>query len=237
MRMCKVIARALFAAATSLAFIPGPNGAHANSIAVVNPSFELDPGGNRLSVNGLPITSPTCNPSNSCSWSNGPIYGWAGGGQFQPGGTAFNNVPDGITVAWSNGGAITQTVGSTALAGTTYTLQVDVGFRYDLVSYGPNFPTVSLIVGSNSVNATGVTNMFSGNWYNWTGTYTATAADAGAPIAIDLFSPGIQGDFDNVRLTATPLPSTWTMLVAGFCLLGFFAYGGTKNRIADAFAA
>ncbi len=28
---------------------------------------------------------------------------------------------------------------------------------------------------------------------------------------------------------ATPLPSTWTMLIAGFVGLGFFAYQGSKN--------
>jgi hypothetical protein len=30
----------------------------------------------------------------------------------------------------------------------------------------------------------------------------------------------------------TPVPSTWTMLIAGFVGLGFFAYHGTKNRSA-----
>ncbi len=35
---------------------------------------------------------------------------------------------------------------------------------------------------------------------------------------------------DNVSLTATPLPSTWTMLIAGFVGLGFFAYRGTKKN-------
>jgi hypothetical protein len=30
-------------------------------------------------------------------------------------------------------------------------------------------------------------------------------------------------------VTATPLPSTWTMLIAGFVGLGFFAYRGTKK--------
>ncbi len=33
-----------------------------------------------------------------------------------------------------------------------------------------------------------------------------------------------------VFLTPTPLPSTWTMMLAGFAGLGFFAYRGTKNR-------
>jgi hypothetical protein len=34
----------------------------------------------------------------------------------------------------------------------------------------------------------------------------------------------------------TPLPSTWTMLIAGFVGLGFFAYRGTKKRTAFAAA-
>jgi hypothetical protein len=237
--MRKLIINIARATAVVVAAALVSNSAIASTIAVVNPSFELDPSGNPLPVNGLPMTSGTCNPSTSCSWSNGPIFGWSGGGQFQPGGTAFNPppVPDGITIAWSNGGAITQTVGATALAGRTYKLLVDVGFRYDLVSYGPNFPTVSLIVGGNTVYATGITNLFSGNWYDWTASYTATGSDAGKPISIDLFSPGIQGDFDNVRLTATPLPSTWTMLIAGFVGLGFFAYRGTKKGSAAIAAA
>jgi hypothetical protein len=40
-----------------------------------------------------------------------------------------------------------------------------------------------------------------------------------------------------VSVTATPLPSTWTMLIAGFVGLGFFAYRGTKNRSASLAAA
>ena len=37
-------------------------------------------------------------------------------------------------------------------------------------------------------------------------------------------------------LAATPLPSTWTMLIAGFVGLGLFAYRGSKNRSAIAAA-
>jgi hypothetical protein len=34
----------------------------------------------------------------------------------------------------------------------------------------------------------------------------------------------------TVGVTSTPLPSTWTMLIAGFIGLGFFAYRGSKNN-------
>lgn len=44
------------------------------------------------------------------------------------------------------------------------------------------------------------------------------------------------GDTIQVNFGATPLPS-WTMLIAGFLGLGFFAYRGTKNRAAATAAA
>jgi hypothetical protein len=42
---------------------------------------------------------------------------------------------------------------------------------------------------------------------------------------------------DNVVVSSTPLPSTWTMLVAGFFGIGFFAYRGTKKNSASVAAA
>jgi hypothetical protein len=38
--------------------------------------------------------------------------------------------------------------------------------------------------------------------------------------------------FTVAEVAQTPLPSTWTMLIAGFVGLGFFAYRGSKNRSA-----
>jgi hypothetical protein len=51
----------------------------------------------------------------------------------------------------------------------------------------------------------------------------------------DTFYPNDGGFFDAF-VSATPLPSTWTMLIAGFLGLGFFAYRGSKKNGA-AFAA
>ncbi len=52
----------------------------------------------------------------------------------------------------------------------------------------------------------------------------------------------ISGGADSVTITplsdtAAPLPSTWTMLIAGFAGLGFFAYRGTKKNSAAIAAA
>jgi hypothetical protein len=101
--------------------------AFADVVAADNSSFETLPAG------GLPFDCGT-----GCSYSVAPIPGWAAVGsfgQFQPGPPAtttyFDSVPDGITVAYSNGGTISQTVGPTVQNGVTYTFTVDVGARND----------------------------------------------------------------------------------------------------------
>lgn len=58
------------------------------------------------------------------------------------------------------------------------------------------------------------------------GAFNPTASEAGA--------------YDNIAigaLSATPLPSTWTMLIAGFVGLGFFAARGSKKNAAAIAAA
>jgi hypothetical protein len=52
----------------------------------------------------------------------------------------------------------------------------------------------------------------------------------------DTFYPNNGGSFD-ASVSATPLPSTWLMLLSGFVGLGFFAYRGTKKRAAAIAAA
>ncbi len=200
-----------------LGMLAGANGALAAVIPVSNASFEILPAG------GLPFGCGA-----GCSYSgNDPIPGWVSTGvfgQFQPGVQAsnftyFNSVPDGITVAYSNGGTISQIVSAVAVAGTTYTLNVDVGFRKDL----PDPGSVSLLVGSNTILATGVADPLSGNFVNYTASYTATASDAGGAISILLSSPGAQGDWDNVSLsdsTAIPEPGSLALFGAGLVAVG-----------------
>jgi hypothetical protein len=109
----------------ALALMLAPAAAFAHAIPVANPSFET------LSSDGL---NNFC--GGSCAFSTGlAIPGWnttgSQTGQWITGG--FDGNPpaiDGSVLAYSNGGAISQEVGS-AIAGDTYTLQVDVLARSD----------------------------------------------------------------------------------------------------------
>jgi len=145
--------------------------AHASSIAVQNSSFET-----------LPATWATdATPcGGSCAYSSGSIPDWSttgATGQWIVGGYAGNpSATDGDVLAYSNGGSIYQTVG-TAVAGTTYTLQVDVLHRTDLPLEG----VVELEVGSVIVATAPVVDGGAGTWSDWTAAFTATAADVGRP--------------------------------------------------------
>ena len=195
--------------------------ATAGVISVINPSFEILPAG------GLPFAG--CGPG--CSYSMGAaIPGWTSTnfqtGEFQPGVVAgnfayFNSVPNGITVAYTNGDTISQTLSAIAQAGVTYMLQVAMGFRKDV----PNPGTVALDINGNIVFATGVPLQGSGDWVTYTAFYTANALDAGQPISIILDSQGVQGDWDNVRLTV-PEPSA----LIGVALLSLFGLGIIRRR-------
>jgi hypothetical protein len=180
------------------------------NILVVNNSFETLPAG------GLTLGCGT-----NCSYSVGAIPGWTrsgDSGQFQPGPPAtlayFNNVPDGVTVAYSNVilGTISQTVGQTVQAGITYTLSVYLGNRND--GYN-NQGSAGLRINGNLYLATGI-QAAPGEWTQWTATYTPTnPLDIGKSITIELNSLGPQGDYDNVVLSATPEPGFYGALALG----------------------
>jgi hypothetical protein len=213
-----VLAGAMLAAAAFLA-----SEAQAGTIAVVNPSFETPP------ASGLPFND-----------NEGPysvdtgIPGWtttgSDNGEWQPSGPPFNYLPDGPTVSYTGDGTISQTVGVLAQAGEIYVLQVDLGFRQDCCV--STLATIALDVGSHTIYATGTPSFGSGNWANYTATYTATAADAGKPISIVLASPVSQGDFDNVRLAAVPEPATWALMLIGIGGLGVSLRAGRKTATA-----
>jgi len=208
----------------------------ASALTVLNPSFEVGAAG------GLP------NPCGSgCSYSTGTIPDWTlsgTGGLFQPGSAGYFNqpVPNGITVAWLNGapsgdphglgGYLYQQVG-TVQVGTTYTLNVDVGYRTDVDDNG----VIALQVGGTTVDFYGVAQtpavQGSGDWVDYTATFTGTNAEAGQALYVVLFSGNSgQADFDNVSL-AVPEPGIWAMMLAGFGVLGFMMRGSRRKQPCD----
>lgn len=189
----------------------------AAEIAVANASFETVPA----------VGMGLCGAG--CSFTISPIPGWvnAGGtnGQFLPGSAAgtstyFDYVPDGVAVAFSNLGTISQTLAATARAGSLYTLLVDLGVRHDYGDPG----TATLTIGRSTVVAVGAPAP-GGGWSTYTARYVASARDAGAPITVTLDSSAVQGDFDNVRVSAVgvPEPGSWALLLTGFGIVGIAA--------------
>lgn len=137
-------------------------------------------------------------------------------GTFKPGPPTtiefFDSVLEGVNIGYAQFGAgLSQTVGVTAVAGLTYTLEVDLGERKDVGTFAPGGNgTIELVIGTTRVLATG-TGPVSGGWSTYTATYTALSGDTGKAIQIYLGSASSQmGNFDNARLNSsgTPLGET-----------------------------
>ena len=223
--------------------------ANAAVIPVADPYFDQFPVGQTAnSYETLKICGP------GCQFADAPVVGWTASGTFARGivsgqyqigtlpSTRFNSDPLGgttaeLTVERAQNASIQQTVTPTAVAGVTYTLDVDLGFAKD----AEDKALVSIVIGKDSspVATPLASDNFmqnTGNWYNFETSYTATAADAGDPIEILLSSLNSGQGFSyfaDVRLTdslatvnplATPEPATWAMMLIGFAGLGFAGY-------------
>lgn len=194
--------------------------ATAAPVFVNNFSFETVPPG------GFPFGCGA-----GCDYNmDGVIPGWttvnlsgAASGEFQPGVSAgnttyFDSIPDGTTIAYTNDGTISQTVGTVTLAGVSYKLLVDIGLRKDLTNI---LGTAQLLIGSTSVLATGIAPV-PGSFATFSAIYTSSPADIGKAITIQLAAIGAQGDFDNVTLDASPkgVPEPAAVALAGLGLAG-----------------
>lgn len=192
----------------------------ADTIAIANPSFET--------VDPLHPLNQSCGAG--CFFNAGPgsIPGWTltgAGGLFQPGNAGLFTapVPDGSTVAYDNGGTISQTLGVTLSPNTTYALSVDVGRRVDAAM--TNF-TIDLLAGNTLLDALTISNstIASGSFAPELLTFTTGANPLPGSLAIEFSnSSPVQVDYDNVVLTATPVPEpgSLTLLAAGLGLAFF----------------
>jgi len=127
-------------------------------------------------------------------------------------------VPDGINVAFSNGGTISQTLAEALTANYQYTLQVYVGNRTDTAfqDYFVELWAGELLAFENSlVPADGE--------FLSSIVYTAVTGDSniGNFLEIRLWSDtGAQVNFDLVTLDASPIPEPATILFLGSGIIG-----------------
>ena len=118
-------------------------------------------------------------------------------------------------------------------------------------------PGVNFDVGSIPITVGGVSG-YSDDFTFWSATYGGGLSESDGYFgslgiyALQLYSgsessptfllgiyPGTYGEEDpgaTIEISGTPLPSTWTMLIAGFVGLGFLAYRGKKSAAALAVA-
>ena len=222
--------------------------AWADSIAILNPSFEgltgtdpahFDSAGHLLPYHGALTPSQSQNPALEYRTPD-PVPGWhvtGNTGTANYSGTEYfiTGSTDGQNVAFASGfqsfhGWLSQTLSEHYQAGLTYALKVDVG---SLIGYPAGGYTVSLYAGSTAVaNVISPIALTPGTFSTITVTATVDAGSevSGQPITITLANSGRsqvgnQVVFDHVRLTssgiAVPEPSTWALSAIG--LFGVFA--------------
>ncbi|MCP3959178.1 MAG: hypothetical protein GY719_15115 [bacterium] len=161
----------------------------AEQVPIGNPSFEAD------------ALCEGCNAISITGWATSP---GGGDGVFNPTAAQYPGgvVPDGENVAYVNlsGNSVRQILTAVLEADRRYTLRVEVGNRLDeaFAGYRVQLRAGGVVLAEDNSSLTPAP----GEFVTSTVTYDATAFDPqlGQPLEIWLLSPGVQANFDQVRL-------------------------------------
>ena len=126
---------------------------------------------------------------------------------------------DGTSQVWINGGTtIYQDSGIIIEVGNTYTLTVDVGVTSPFDAHTGTFRLYgsALDFGSALAGAEKSVVTTQSVWeLNETTSFVATGVEAGQTLGIALTTTGTQTEWDNVRLTITPVPEPSSAALLG----------------------
>jgi len=231
MTCSKLIGLAAFAALTTI------SGARANTI--VNGSFENPVIAFPFFENFGPGCTGNCAP--------GGLPGWTITTNNVDVVSALSGFPapaaDGVQyldlVGFGSTGGIAQTFGTTP--GTTYNLSFAFGNNPGSTSFASANVNVTPFSSSSATFPALLTANFSTTsnigWEIFTASFVANSLNT--MLSFDEVVGGNNGGvlLDAINVTATPLPSTWLMLIAGFAGFGFLAYRGIKKNSAALAAA
>jgi len=196
--------------------------AFAQAIPVQNGSFE------------------TYGPLTEGSYNVGPIPSWVCAGvgpcgSWQPAASAFSSLPDGKTIAFSNGGTVSQDLGVTVQGGS-YTATVQNGTRLDGYS-GQSVSNISLLVGGTVLCTQSIKNGAQtwGEWQPLSCSYQTPITIPTGNLIVQLgCAVGWQCDWKDVSVSFTPanvIPPI-NLTVTGSLLFDDktpFAFGATIN--------
>ncbi|MFY9725939.1 MAG: PEP-CTERM sorting domain-containing protein [Bryobacteraceae bacterium] len=233
--------RASFALSLFIILFVAVSGAWGGAITIQNPSFESPSCG---------TSGPAyCAPADWVLTDSIPADGGGDAEAFMPEAGVWNSIPNGSQVGYSNGpgDSLSQVLtGNSVVANTTYTLSVWVSEQGDIPSTFS--PVIELLAGSYTLIDLTAANP-EGNvaptqpggagtpytWVDWTGTYTSGASGGaiGQTLKIYLSAGGIQTDYDELSLNASPdspggVPEPAVFALVGAGLLGLV----TRRRFA-----
>lgn len=186
------------------------------------------------------------NPPGYTTYSAGAMGAWTVTGTVDLIGNYWQAPPTGggsVDLDGNSVGGISQVVDT--ITGDTYTLTFYLSGNPDGIGNTPGSGSDTkylTVVDVGSDDYTFLTNVdgqthSNMNYVEESLTFTATGPTTIAFNSGDS-SPSFYGPvIGGVSLTAAPLPSAWTMLIAGFAGLGFFAYRGSKKNSAALTAA